>query len=128
MLEPLIDLLNTKTPLYPPFGRIVVAVVLLLWVFAASALLRRAQLPADDEGCAARAVVLAGDALAVGDVATHQHDYTPEQMMKRDYRYWAWSKISIPNLSTIRSSPWLSSTIARTIRAIMWRCACKKEI
>ena len=26
MLEPLIDLLNTKTPLYPPLGRIVVIV------------------------------------------------------------------------------------------------------
>ena len=31
MLEPLIDLLNTKTPLYPPFGRIVVIVGLFAW-------------------------------------------------------------------------------------------------
>ena len=38
MLEPLIDLLNTKTPLYPPLGRIVVIVGLfaLAWLVARS--------------------------------------------------------------------------------------------
>lgn len=38
MLDPLIELLNSKTPLYPPFGRIVVvvAVFLLAWLIARS--------------------------------------------------------------------------------------------
>ncbi|HWM13828.1 MAG TPA: hypothetical protein VNO56_05045, partial [Gaiellaceae bacterium] len=38
MFDPLIDLLNSKTPLYPPFGQIVVivAVFALAWLVARS--------------------------------------------------------------------------------------------